>query len=72
MKNSFSKLLIGMMVLLLISSGMLFAAGAKEEAAADDTVTIVYIGFATSNTFWNRLGQLLKHRQMRWELISLT
>lgn len=74
MKNSLSKLLIGMIVLLLISSGMLFAGGAKEEAAVDDTVTIVYIGFATSNTFWNRLGAMAKDQanEMGINFIDLT
>ncbi len=63
-----------MIVLLLISSGMLFAGGAKEEAAVDDTVTIVYIGFATSNTFWNRLGAMAKDQanEMGINFIDLT
>lgn len=61
--KSFYKVLIGVLLLAIISSGVVFANGGNEAEMADDgEITIVYVGFATSNTFWNRLGAMAAER----------
>ena len=57
-KRLFLVLLAAMMV---AGSGMLFA-GASQESSGDGEIEIVYVGFATSNTFWNRLGAMAKEQ----------
>ncbi len=61
--KSFYKVLITFLLLSVVTGGMVFANGGNEAASFDeDEIRIVYIGFATSNTFWNRLGAMASER----------
>ena len=65
MKKPMWKVLIAVLIFAVAAAGMVFAAGQQEEAPAAEAemekeVTIVYVGFATSNTFWNRLGAMAR------------
>jgi ABC-type sugar transport system substrate-binding protein len=61
MKNTGKRFLFALLVMLIATGGMLFAA-AQQEAAGGDEIEIVYVGYATSNTFWNRLGAMAEEQ----------
>lgn len=71
--RSFRSFLVFTLVLTLSVTGLGFAAGGSE-AGEDDQVNIAYVGFATSNTFWNRLGAMAGERakQLGVKFMDLT